>query len=47
VQQEDCVMLLRFGFNQFFEIVGRASAIVTLVGMVALVFAATAVDILR
>ena len=31
-------MLLRLGFNQFFEIVGRASAIVTLVGMVALVF---------
>ena len=30
-----------------FEIVGRASAIVALVGMVALVFAATAVDILR
>jgi hypothetical protein len=40
-------MLLRLGLNQFFEIVGRASAIVTLVGMVALVFAATAVDLLR
>jgi hypothetical protein len=42
VQQEDCVTLLRLGFNQFCEIVGRASAIVALVGMVVLVFAATA-----
>jgi hypothetical protein len=40
-------MLLRFGFNQFCEIVGRASAIIALVGMVALVFTATVVDILR
>jgi hypothetical protein len=47
VQQEDCVTLLRLGFNQFCEIVGRASAIIALVGMVVLVFAATAVDILR
>jgi hypothetical protein len=46
VQQED-VTLLRLGFNQFCEIVGRASAIIALVGMVVLVFAATAVDILR
>jgi hypothetical protein len=40
-------MLLRLGFNQSCEIVGRASAIIALVGMASLVFAATAVDVLR
>jgi hypothetical protein len=47
VQQEDCVMLLRFGFDQCCEIVGRASAIIAIAGMASLVFAAIAVDILR
>jgi hypothetical protein len=40
-------MLLRFGFDQCCEIVGRASAIVAIAGMASLVFAATAVDVLR
>jgi hypothetical protein len=40
-------MLLGLGFNQCCEIVGRASAIIALVGMGSLVFAATAVDVLR
>jgi hypothetical protein len=40
-------MLLRLGFNQFCEIVGRASAIIALVCMGSLVFAATVVDVLR
>jgi hypothetical protein len=47
VQQEDCVMLLRFKFDQCCEIVGRASAIIAIAGMASLVFAATAVDVLR
>jgi hypothetical protein len=47
VQQEDCVMLLRFGFDQCCEIVGRVSAIIAIAGMASLVFAATAVDVLR
>jgi len=47
VQQKDCVMLLRLGFDQCCEIVGRASAIITIAGMASLVFAATAVDVLR
>jgi hypothetical protein len=46
-QQEDCVMLLRFKFDQCCEIVGRASAIIAIGGMASLVFAATAVDVLR
>jgi len=46
VQQEDCVMLLRLGFDQCCEIVGRASAIIAIAGMASLVFAATVVDVL-
>jgi hypothetical protein len=38
-------MLLRF--SQCCEIVGRASAIIALVGMASLVVAATVVDVLR
>ena len=34
-------MLPRFGFNQCREIVGRASAIIAIVGMASLIFAAT------
>ena len=45
VQQEDCVMLLRLGFDQCCEIVGRASAIIAIAGMASLVFAATVVDV--
>jgi len=37
VQQKDCVMLLRLGFDQCCEIVGRASAIITIAGMASLV----------
>jgi hypothetical protein len=40
-------MLLRFEFDQCCEIVGRASAIIAIAGMASLVFAATAVDVLR
>ena len=40
-------MLLRLGFDQCCEIVGRVSAIITIAGMASLVFAATAVDVLR
>ena len=40
-------MLLRVGFNQCCEIVGRASAIIALAGMASLVFSATAIDVLR
>lgn len=40
-------MLLRLGFNQYCELVGRSSAIIALVGMGSLVFAAIAVDVLR
>jgi hypothetical protein len=47
VQQKDCVMLLRPGFDQCCEIVGRASAIIAIAGMASLVFAATAVDVFR
>jgi len=42
-----CVMLLRLEFNHFCEVIGRASAIVTLVSMALLILAATAVDALR
>jgi len=44
---EDRVMLLRFGFDQCCEIVGRASAIIAIAGMASLVLAAIAVDVLR
>jgi hypothetical protein len=47
VQQEDCIMLLRLEFDRCCEIVGRASAIIAIAGMASLVFAATAVDVLR
>jgi hypothetical protein len=47
VQQENCIMLLRPEFDQCCEIVGRASAIIAIAGMASLVFAATAVDVLR
>ena len=47
MQQEDCVMLLGLGLDQCCEIVGRASAIIAIAGMASLVFAATAVDVLR
>ena len=47
LQQENCVMLLRLGFDQCCEIVGRASAIITIAAMASLVFGATAVDVLR
>ena len=47
VQQEDRVMLLRFGFDQCCEVVGRASAIIAIAGMASLVFAAIAVDVFR
>jgi hypothetical protein len=40
-------MLLRLGFNQCCEIVGRVSAIIAVAGMASLVFAALAVDVLR
>jgi hypothetical protein len=40
-------MPLGLEFNQCCEIVGRASAFIALVGMVSLVFAAIAVDVLR
>jgi hypothetical protein len=40
-------MLLRPGFNQCCEIVGRASAIIALSGMALLFFAATVIDVLR
>jgi hypothetical protein len=40
-------MLHRGGFNRCCEIVGRASAIITFVGVGSLVLAATAFDILR
>jgi hypothetical protein len=46
-QQENCVMLLRLGFDQCCEIIGRASAIIAIAGMASLVFAATAVDVFR
>lgn len=38
-------MLLRLGFDQCCEIIGRASAIIAIAGMASLVFAATAVDV--
>jgi hypothetical protein len=44
---EGCVMLLRFQFNHYCEVIGRASAIVALVTMTSLILAATAIDILR
>jgi hypothetical protein len=47
VQQEDRVMLLRFGFDQCCEVVGRASAIIAIAGMASLVFAAIVVDVFR
>jgi hypothetical protein len=47
VQQEYCVMMLRLKFDQYCEIVGRASAIIAIAGMASLGFAATAVDVLR
>jgi hypothetical protein len=40
-------MLLRSGFNHCCEEVGRASAIITFVGMGSLIFVATAFDVLR
>jgi hypothetical protein len=40
-------MLLRLEFNHFCEVIGRASAIVTLVSMALVILAATAVDVLR
>jgi hypothetical protein len=40
-------MLLRLEFDRCCEIVGRASAIIAIAGMASLVFAATAVDVLR
>ena len=40
-------MLLRLEFNHFCEVIGLASAIVTLVSMALLILAATAVDVLR
>ena len=40
-------MLPRFGFNHCCEIVGRASAIIAIVGMASLIFAATTVDVFR
>ena len=40
-------MRLKSGINYCFEIVGRASAFVTLASMGSLVLAATAIDILR
>jgi hypothetical protein len=40
-------MLLRPGFNQCCEIVGRASAIIAFAGMASLVVAATVIDVLR
>ncbi len=40
-------MLLRLGFNHYYEIVGQASAIIIFVSMALLILAATAVDVLR
>jgi len=40
-------MLLRFGFDQCCEVVGRASAIIAIAGMASLVFAAIVVDVFR
>jgi len=40
-------MLLRTGFHNCFEVVGRASAMIMLAGMGSLVLAATALDVWR
>jgi hypothetical protein len=40
-------MLLKSGFYHYCEVVGRASAIIMLVGMGSIVLAATVLDVLR
>jgi hypothetical protein len=40
-------MLLKSGYNRYWEVVGRASAIIMLAGIGSIVLAATAVDVLR